>query len=321
MVDLPPRFGRSRPAPDHRRRPSPALLFLALGTAACTKAPADAGGKPLVVVSIFPVADIVARVGGDGVRVETLLPPRASPSTWEVTPAQVRSLTGAAGYVTVGGGLDAWVEDLAADMPRLRRLRLTDGMELRREAENSGAGATGDPHVWLDPVLVRDVLLPRISSFLQLLAPGEAAGIRERAALLADTLTQLDGELRAELSGLPRRAFVSTHDAWGYFAARYDLKPLGSIYEGPGHEPSAKGLAHLVDVARASGVTAVLAEPQLAATAASALAGELHADVIVVDPLGGPGLPGREDYTEMMRTDGRAFARALGASGRGGPQE
>jgi zinc transport system substrate-binding protein len=288
-----------------------ALVVVGASCASPSTGPAE---EPLVVVSIFPMADLVARVGGDAVRVETLLPPRASPSTWEVTPAQIRSLTRAAGYVTVGGGLDAWLEGLAADMPRLRRLRLTDGLTLHREAENAGEGETGDPHVWLDPILVRDALLPRISTFLQLLVPDDAPGIRERSAALADTLTRLDAELRAELSALPRRGFVSTHDAWGYFAERYDLKPLGSIYESPGHEPSAKGLAHLVDVARASGVTAVLAEPQLAETAAVALAGELHAEVIVVDPLGGPGLPGRESYTELMRTDGRAFARALGAS-------
>jgi zinc transport system substrate-binding protein len=305
----------ARPAIRPRSRWSRLVLAFVMAGASCTSPHRDAQGAPLVVVSIFPVADLVARIGGKAIRVETLLPPRASPSTWEVTPAQIRSLDEAAGYVTVGGGLDGWLEGLVDDMPRLRRLRLTDGLKLHREAENAGEGETGDPHVWLDPILVRDALLPRISTFLQLLVPGEASGIRERAATLADTLTRLDAELRAELSPLPRRGFVSTHDAWGYFAERYDLKPLGSIYESPGHEPSAKGLAHLVDVARASGVTAVLAEPQLAETAAAALAGELHAEVIVVDPLGGPGLRGRESYMELMRTDGRAFVRALGAPG------
>jgi zinc transport system substrate-binding protein len=316
VADLPPSpVGPARFATRTRSSWLRSVLALVAAGTSCTGGPSEPPGRPLVVVSIFPVADLVARTGGGAVRVETLLPPRASPSTWEVTPAQIRSLTEAAGYVTVGGGLDSWLEGLAADMPRLRRLRLTDGLKLHREAESAGEGETGDPHVWLDPILVRDSLLPRISTFLQLLVPDEAPGIRERAAALADTLTGLDAELRAELSGLPRRGFVSTHDAWGYFAERYDLDPLGSIYESPGHEPSARGLAHLVDVARASGVTAVLAEPQLAETAAAALAGELDAKVIVVDPLGGPGLPGRESYTELMRTDGRAFARALGAPG------
>ena len=305
------------PAPARRRRSPGALAaaVAALMASACAPAPPEASAKPLVVVSIFPIADLVAHVGGSDVRVETLLPPRASPATWEVTPAQVRALAHAAGYITVGGGLDGWLEGLATDTPGLRRLRLTDGMELREEAAGHGGGESGNPHVWLDPVLVRDQLLPRISGFLQTLVPRDSAGIRERAAAWADTLTRLDGDVRAILASAPQRAFVSTHDAWVYFAARYGLKPLGSIYESPGHEPSARGLARLVDLARASGVHAILAEPQLAGTAGRALAGELHAEVIVVDPLGGAGIPGRDSYTALLRSDARAFARALGAPG------
>jgi ABC-type Zn uptake system ZnuABC Zn-binding protein ZnuA len=308
------------PAPARRRTSlgAVAAAAAALVAGACAPAPPEAGGKPLVVVSIFPVADLVAHVGGSAFRVETLLPPRASPATWEVTPAQVRALAHAAGYVTVGGGLDGWLEGLAADTPGLRWLRLTDGMTLRQEADGHGEGESGNPHVWLDPILVRDQLLPRISGFLQTLAPGDSAGIRDRAAAWADTLTRLDGEIRAVLAPASQRAFVSTHDAWVYFAARYGLKPLGSIYESPGHEPSARGLAQLVDLARAAGVHAILAEPQLAGTAGRALAGELHAEVIVVDPLGGAGIPGRDSYTALLRSDARAFARALGAPVRRG---
>jgi zinc transport system substrate-binding protein len=303
------------PAPRGRRRACGAvLLLLVLAPAGCAPASPVTDGPPLVVVSIFPIADLVAGVGGDAVRVETLLPPRASPSTWEATPAQIRALSSAAGYVTIGGGLDGWLEDLADDTPGLRRLRLTDGMVLRREAQGAGESETGDPHVWLDPVLVRDVLLPKISAFLEAIAPGRSGDIGRREAAWADTLTRLDAEVRATLARAPRRAFVSTHDAWGYFAARYGLDPLGSIYASPGHEPSARGLAQLVEVARKAGVRVVLAEPQLAETAGRALAAELRARVLVADPLGGRGIPGRDGYTALLRTDARAFAEALGAS-------
>jgi zinc transport system substrate-binding protein len=297
-----------------------AALVLPVG--GCTSPTPRPGGSRLVVVSIFPVADLVARVGGDAVRVQTLLPPRASPATWEVTPEQVRAVARADGYVTVGGGLDGWIEDLAAGTPGLRRLRLTDGLELIHDAgaHGHGEGESGNPHVWLDPILVRDELLPRISAFLQALAPEDSSGIRVRALAVEDTLTRLDGEVRHLLSAAPERGFIATHDAWVYFARRYGLRSLGSIYESPGHEPSARGLADLVDLARSSGVHAILAEPQLAETAGRALAGELHAEVIIVDPLGGPGMSGRDSYTALLRTDARAFARALGApAGSGAP--
>ena len=295
-----------------------AAVFACAAGASCAQ-PAPESGPPLVVATIFPVADLVARIGGDAVRVETLLPPRASVHTWEATPAQVRSLSHARAYVTVGGGLDGWLEEFGADVPALRTVCLTDGMRLRRAdeahaGEGSGSGTSGDPHVWLDPVLVRDEILPRIAALLVELAPGRRDALLARAGAMADSLTVLDAEIRRLLAGRTRSGFVATHDAWSYFAERYGLEVIGNLYEGPGHEPSAKGLARIVDAARASGLRTVLSEPQLSEAAARALAAELNADVVLVDPLGGPGVPGRESYLDLMRFNARAFARALGST-------
>jgi len=296
-----------------RHRLGRLVWILALAWGGCAPVETPRGNVPVVVVTIFPVADLAARVAGDALRVETLLPPRASLHTWEATPGQIRMLHRAAGYVTVGGGLDGWLEGLGEDTPGLATLRLTDGLTLRRSHNAHEGDETGDPHVWLDPILVRDELLPRLTAFLAGLVPeAQAAGVRARGAAMADSLTALDAEIRGRLAGLPRRGFIATHEAWTYFAERYDLHDLGSLYEGPGHEPSAKGLARLVDAARATGLGAVLTEPQLAETAARALADEVGAEVVLVDPLGGPGLPGREGYFDLMRFNARAFARALG---------
>jgi zinc transport system substrate-binding protein len=275
-----------------------------------------APGPDLVVATIFPIADLTARVGGDAIRVETLLPPRASVHTWEATPGQIRSLGRARAYIMVGGGLDAWLEGMGDDAPGLRTLRLTDGMTLRHAEEEHGHAhegeTTGDPHVWLDPLLVRDEILPRIRDLLVGLVPAQEGAIRQRAQAVSDSLTVLDGEIRATLAGRKQDGFIATHDAWSYFAERYGLVPLGNLYPSPGHEPSARGLAALVDAARAAGLRAVLSEPQLSETAAQALASELGASVVMVDPLGGAGVEGRGSYFDLMRFNARAFARALG---------
>lgn len=290
-----------------------ASLVLALGLGACAPVESPRTGAPMVVATIFPVADLAARVAGDALQVETLLPPRASVHTWEATPGQIRSMGRAVGYVTVGGGLDGWLEDLGEDTPGLQTLRLADGVTLRRSGQGHEGDDTGDPHVWLDPILVRDELLPRLTDFLvKLVPPGQAAALRSRSRALAASLTALDTEIRTRLEGTPRRDFIATHEAWTYFAERYDLHDLGSLYQGPGHEPSARGLARLVDSARAARLRAVLTEPQFAETAARALADELGAEVVLVDPLGGPGVPDREGYFQLMRFNARAFARALG---------
>ncbi len=299
-----------------RRRILAAGVALA---AACAPADVVREGPPLVVVTIFPVADLTARLAGDAVRVETLLPPRASPATWEASPSQIRLLASASAYVSVGAGLDGWLDDLGSVTEGVRTLRITDGMDLHAadhthgEGHGHGDADGGDPHVWLDPILVRDGVLPRLEELLVGLAPDAADDLRDRAGALADSLTELDAWIARELAGAPRDGFVATHGAWGYFAERYGLEPMGSLYERPGHEPSAPGLARLVRGARDAGLTTVLAEPQLASSAALALAEELGATVTVIDPLGGPGLTGRESYLDMMRFNGRAFARALGA--------
>lgn len=288
-------------------------ILACVALAACAR-PASDPGPPLVVATIFPIADMIARTGGDAVRVETLLPPRVSLHTWEATPAQVRSVGHARAYVTVGGGLDGWLEEFGADVPALRTLRLTDGITLLRSAEShAGEEGSGDPHVWLDPVLVRDEMLPRIAALLVELVPARREELLARAAAMADSLTSLDAEIRRLLTPRTTSGYVATHDAWAYFARRYELETIGNLYEGPGHEPSARQLARIVDAARTSGLRAVLSEPQLSETAARALAAELDADVVLVDPLGGAGVPGRESYLDLMRFNAHAFARALGA--------
>lgn len=313
-----------------RTRAPRLAALLAVVAAGCGPAgPPTSSEGPELVATVFPVADLLARVAGPEVSVATLLPPRASPATWEATPGQIRALGGARGVVSVGAGLDGWVDGLVPG-DGVRVLRLTDGMDLLHGGHDHGPGAGaddgGDPHVWLDPLLVRDEILPRLTAFVGALYPDSAVAVARRASALADSLTALDGEIRATLAEAGGRDFVSTHDAWGYFARAYGLESAGSVYERPGHEPSARGLAALVRRARDAGIPSVLTEPQLAATAARALADELGAGVVVVDPLGGPGLEGRDGYLELMRFNARAFREGLGggippATGTGGPTE
>jgi len=203
--------------------------------------------------------------------------------------------------VAVGAGLDTWAVGLAQGTDA-RLVTLTAGMTLDH----------GNPHVWLDPILVRDVLLPRITDALVELAPAAAPQIRARAAIYRQSLDALDRGIRADFAHLDSRAFVATHPAWPYFAARYGLHEVGVLFPSPGREASPREFAALVDRARAAGVRAVFTEPQLGDASARALADELHARVAMLDPLGGPSLTGRDSYLALLRFDARQFARTLG---------
>ena len=262
--------------------------------------------RPVVAATLPPIADLVREVGGDAVRVVTLLPPGAHPDSYEATPRTAQALAEAGLVIRVGAAADAWLGSVG-DTPEVV---LTEGMALYGR---TGPG-TGNPHVWLDPIRVRDVLLPRIAEAVARIAPDSVA-VHERAAVFADSLTALDAEITAMLDDVEGRRFVAAHPAWVYFAERYGLEQVGAIHGAPGSELGSRELARLVEEMRARGIRAVIAEPQLGRAGVDALADELGVRVEVADAVGGSGLEGREDYLSLMRFNARAFARALAADG------
>ncbi len=286
----------------------------------------DADQKPIVGVSIFPVADLVKTLVGDEVRVEVALPPGASPATFHVTPQQLRDLRDASVFFMIGGGLDEWLTALPeASEADARIVRLSDGIELlaeeedlEEEAHDHGHGhshGSGNPHIWLDPILVRDRILPRLVDGLTAAFPEDSDAIGSRASALADSLAALDGEIRAILAPLEQRAFIATHSAWTYFAARYDMEEAGVIHAHPGQEPSSRDLAALIEVARDHGIPCVFSEPQLGATAVRAISTDLSLPTFLLDPLGGPEEEGREGYFELLRYNANQLVRGLGGTG------
>lgn len=296
------------------------ILLLNLGCGAPTDDP-EAGAEPLVATSIFPVGDLVEQLVGEEARVEVVLPPGASPTTFDVTPRQLADLRSSALFVLVGGGLDEWTVRLAAENSPL--LRLSDGVTLIQDehegeehADDHGhSHASGNPHIWLDPVLVRDKLLPKLDEALQKAFPRAADGIHQRAGALADSLTILDEEIRAALEPLEHRAFITTHAAWTYFARRYGLEEAGVVHASPGHEPSSREVADLLRVAREKNVGCLFIEPQLGEVAARALATELSLPVQLLDPLGGANVEGRNGYMALLRFNTKQLVAGLGASG------
>lgn len=265
--------------------------------------------RPVVVASIYPIGDLARILAGDLVRIEVLLPAGASPATFDVTPRQLRDLQDGNLFLMIGGGLDEWVARLTDGTVRQASVvRLSDGIPL---LEGGGHEGSGNPHVWLDPILVRDHLLPKMEEALRGVAPDGAALIDLRAAQLADSLTGLDAEIRAALAPLERRAFLATHAAWSYFADRYGLDEVGVIHSHPGQDPSSREMARLMEEAREHQIDCLFTEPQLGEVAARALATELALPTCMLDPLGGPGVPERGGYFQLLRFDTRQFVRGL----------
>lgn len=254
------------------------------------------------MVSIHPLELLLREIGGERLELVTLVPPGASPHTFEPLPGDVARLARARAFWRVGGGLDDWALRLAGAAP--------PGLETPALIE---AGASPDPHVWLDPLLVRDALVPRLAGWLAAADPAARADTLRRAAAFRASLTALDREIREILAGAPGRSYVAFHAAWRHFARRYDLAEVAVVEEFAGEEPPPRELARLLREARRARVPAILVEPQLPVRVARTIAGEFGGGTVLVDPLGDPRDPERDSYAELLRFDARAFARALGA--------
>lgn len=292
----------------HRR-----ALILALAAAAvmltvgCGKNGSNHSGRMRVAASIGPLAYFARQIGGDRVSVRLLVPPGASPHTYQLQPAQMEFLSDASVLVLNGGGLEFWADKAigAADNPRLIVVRTTEGVSL---LDAGGEHRLGNPHIWLDPILAIHQVEEIRDAFVK--ADPEHASLYEaHAANLVSRLRSLDKQIRAQVKTFKVRQFVAYHPAWVYFARRYGLEEAAVIEESPGKEASPAEIRRAIDTVRRLRAKAVFAEPQFSSKVAQAVADETGATVLFLNPMG---RPPDYNYFRMMRSNVKEMEKGLG---------
>jgi len=287
----------------------PALLLFMAG---CGRA--RQSGRLKVAVSVVPLADFTREVGDDLVEVETLVPPGASPHTYEPTAGQLAFLEQAKVFVTNGLELETWAVDVFGKVGKKGVVKVVaaDAIPSDMLLKSSEADSEGphDPHVWLDPTLaIYEV--NAIASGLAKADPSHADTYRANAEAYVRKLKDLDRRLAGETDEFTKRSFVALHPAWAYFATRYGLVEAGAIEEVPSKEPSGELINKLVDEIKKQGITVVFAEPQINPKAAEVVAQEGGAEVKFIDPLGNPEKPDVSTYIKLMQHNVAVMAEVL----------
>lgn len=296
----------------------------------CGRPPAEA---PVVVASIFPLADVTRQLAGGQIQVLALMPAGASPHTFDPSPDKVRMVAEAPVIVRIGGPGDGWLDGLLTSsegevvtaMKLTKLLPATHHHEDEDEPEHEGGepaalehhGPEGedlhafDPHVWLDPMRVRNDLAPAIAKVLQTAFPKESEGIKLRLVRFQLQMDNLDQELRQTLAGVSSRRYIATHSAWQYFDERYGLELAATVERQAGSAPSAQWLRDVVETARREKVPAIFAEQQLSRQLVDVVSQEADLRVGMLDPLGGEGVEGRDSYGALLRYNAAELARGL----------
>lgn len=167
-----------------------------------------------------------------------------------------------------------------------------------------------DPHFWTDPTLMAQAT-EAIVDQLSEIEPDRAEEFRANGDALIADLQDLDQAFADGLATCERRTFVTSHQAFGYLADRYDLDEVAIAGINTSDEASPAAVARVVDEIRDSGVTTVFAERLTGVDTARTVADEADVQVAVLDPIEGlTDETADRDYVSLMKENLEALRAA-----------
>lgn len=259
-------------------------------------------GRMQVVASFYPLAHIAEQVGKEFVSVLNLTPAGSEPHDFDPSPRDVGTLQGSRVFVYNGAGLEPWVTRLVPELEEKgvmlveasKELPLIAGDAHEHEEEHEedeheegeSEGEFFDPHVWLDPVLFSQEVNAVASAFV-VADPLHASEYMGNARVYTQELEGLHQEFTQGLASCKRRDIVTSHAAFGYLAARYNITmvPISGI--SPDEEPTPARLAEISDLMQERGITHIFFESLVSPKLAETISTETGAQAISLNPLEG----------------------------------
>jgi zinc/manganese transport system substrate-binding protein len=288
------------------RRSSLWLFCLVIAAAAW---PARAEDRLKVVASFSILGDFVKNVGGDRVEVTTLVGPDGDVHVYTPAPADAKKIADARLVVINGLGLEGWLPRLVQSSgSKAVIVTATDGIVPLK------SGSAADPHAW-QSVINAKVYVANIRDALVAADSGDAAAFRVNADGYLAKLEGLDRDVRAAMAQIPavRRKVISTHGAFGYFAAAYGVEFIAPLGVSTDSEASARDIADIINQIRVAKIPAVFVEnisdprliQRISAETGAGIGGTLYSDSLTGEKGDAP------TYIDMVRHNIKALNHAL----------
>jgi zinc/manganese transport system substrate-binding protein len=275
-----------------------------------TALPVQAQDRLKVVASFSILGDFVKNVGGDRVDVTTLVGPNGDVHVYTPTPADAKKIADAKLVIINGLGLEGWLPRLIqASGSQAPVITATMGIAPLRH------GSDADPHAW-QSVANAKIYVANIRDALAAADPADAETFSANGRRYQAELDALEAEVRAAIEKIPpaRRKVISTHDAFGYFAAAYGVEFIAPEGVSTETEPSARDVGAIISQIKSAKIPAVflenISDPRLvsriAAETGAKVGGTLFSDALTDEKGVCP------TYIEMVRHNIKALTSALG---------
>ena len=272
-------------------------------------APARGEGRLNVVASFSILGDFVRNVGGNRVNVTTLVGPNSDVHVYAPAQADAKKIADARLVIINGLGLEGWLPRLVQSAgSKAAIVTATDSIVPRK------LGVAADPHAWQSVANAR-IYVTNISESLSAADPAGAAAYRANAQAYLAKLDVLDREVREAAAQIPppRRKVISTHDAFGYFAAAYGIEFIAPLGVSTESEASARDIAGIITEIRTRKIPAVflenISDPRLigriSAETGARIGGTLYSDGLTDEKGDAP------TYIDMVRHNIKALTSAL----------
>lgn len=282
-----------------------ALLFAA--------SPCALANQVNAVASFSVQGDIVSQVGGEHVRVTTLVGPDGDPHTYEPAPKDSQALSQADVVFTSGLGLEGWMTRLVkASGTKNAPVVASQGVETRKMNED-GETIT-DPHAWNSArngaIYARNVMNALIKA-----DPEDKAYFQQRGEAYIQQLDKLDSWAKATFAAIPvaKRKVLTSHDAFGYFGAEYGVTFLAPVGFSTEAQASASDVAKLIAQLKKENIHTYFIEnqtdPRLVRQIASA-SGAQSGGELYPEALSKPSGPA-PDYVSAFRHNVQTIAASM----------
>jgi len=265
------------------------------------KNPNNETGKIKISASFYPVYFLAQQIAGDKADVYNITPAGAEPHDYEPTAQDMAKIENSKMIVLNGGGLEAWGDNVKQNSGNKAVIVVAgEGLTTKIIVEENNKRT--DPHIWLSPVLAKEMANKILAGFIQIDTENKEY-YQANAQTLISKLKNLDNEYKQGLADCKNSNIITSHSAFGYLASAYGLEQVSVTGLSPDAEPSAQQLAEVVKFARDNNVKYIFFESLVSPKISDTIANEIGAKTLVLNPIEGLTneeiLQGKDYFSEM----------------------
>ena len=260
--------------------------------------------KTQITVSILPQKFLIEKIAPGRFNINVMIPPGASPATYDPTPQQMKDLSESVIYFRIGyiGFEIAWINNIQQTNKDLNIVEPPNDLELISEKAHSHEDHIHeggiDPHIWLSPRSVEKIIRTIYNELIRI-DPENKSSFEDKYHKFLSEIQDLNKIITESLQNLKNRKFLIFHPALTYYARDYDLIQIPMELEGK--NPTPEHLKEIIDIANRDSIRVILIQKQFDKENAVTVAKEIDGIIIQIDPLSYEWLDNMEDITKPLK--------------------